>query len=102
MKKVLDRLKECGLKISIDKCQLCQPQVKFVGHIVSAYGQATDPEKISAVIQWKKPTDLKSLRAFLGFCGYYWRFIKNYSAIVPPLTELTKRLPLLHNKKERW
>ncbi|KAK3518760.1 hypothetical protein QTP70_011566 [Hemibagrus guttatus] len=43
--KVLDRLKECGLKVSIDKCQFCQPQVKFLGHIVSASGVATDPEK---------------------------------------------------------
>ncbi|KAK3547816.1 hypothetical protein QTP86_031795, partial [Hemibagrus guttatus] len=42
--KVLDRLKECGLKVSIDKCQFCQPQVKFLGHIVSASGVATDPE----------------------------------------------------------
>lgn len=88
--KVLDRLEECGLKVSIDKCQFCQPQVKFLGHIVSTSGVATDPEKVSAVTHWKKPTDLKSLRSFLGFCGYYRRFIENYSAIVRPLTELTK------------
>ncbi|KAJ8333963.1 hypothetical protein SKAU_G00412820 [Synaphobranchus kaupii] len=44
--KVLDRLEECGLKLSIDKCQFCQPQVKYVGHIVSEAGIATDPEKI--------------------------------------------------------
>lgn len=91
--KVLDRLEECGLKISLDKCQLCLPQVKYVGHIVSAAGIATDPEKVIAVENWKMPTDLKSLRSFLGFCGYYRRFIKNYSAIVRPLTELTKGYP---------
>lgn len=38
--KVLDRLEEFGLKLSIDKCLLCQPQVKFLGHIVSASGVA--------------------------------------------------------------
>uniref|UniRef100_A0A3B3RJL8 ribonuclease H n=1 Tax=Paramormyrops kingsleyae TaxID=1676925 RepID=A0A3B3RJL8_9TELE len=91
--KVLDRLKEYGLKVSLDKCQLCQPQVKYVGHIVSAAGISTDPEKVSAVREWKMPTDLRSLRASLGFCGYYRRFIKNYSAIVRPLTELTKGYP---------
>lgn len=91
--KVLDRLEECGLKISLDKCQFCQPQVRYVGHIVSALGIATDPEKVSAVKNWKLPTDLRSLRSFLGFCGYYRRFIKNYSAIVRPLTELTKGYP---------
>lgn len=88
--RVLDRLEEVGLKLSLDKCQFCQPRVKYVGHIVSADGVATDPEKLEAVARWPKPTDLKSLRSFLGFCGYYRRFIANYSVIVRPLTELTK------------
>lgn len=88
--KVLDRLEEVGLKVSLDKCQFCQTKVKYVGHIVSAEGVATDPEKVKAVSTWPQPTDLKSLRSFLGFCGYYRRFIANYAAIVQPLTELTK------------
>ncbi len=44
--KVLGRLKECGLKVSIDKCQFCQPKVRYVGHIVSVAGVSPDPEKI--------------------------------------------------------
>lgn len=44
--KVLDRLQEVGLKVSLDKCQFCQPKVKYVGHIVSEAGIATDPEKV--------------------------------------------------------
>lgn len=88
--KVLDRLEEAGLKVSIDKCHFCQNRVKYVGHLVSKDGIATDPDKIEAVISWPQPSDLKSLRSFLGFCGYYRRFIANYSSIVKPLTELTK------------
>lgn len=88
--KVLDRLREVGLKISLDKCTFCQTKVKYVGHIVSGDGVATDPSKIEAVSTWPRPTNLKTLRSFLGFCGYYRRFIHNYSAIVRPLTELTK------------
>lgn len=88
--KVLDRLGDVGLKISLDKCQFCQPQVRYLGHIVSAQGVSPDPQKIEAVTTWPQPKDLKSLRSFLGFCGYYRRFIANYAAIVRPLTELTK------------
>ncbi|XP_053301840.1 uncharacterized protein LOC128460622 [Pleuronectes platessa] len=88
--KVLDRLEEVGLKVSIDKCQFCQPRVKYVGHIVSADGIATDPDKLEVVKHWKVPTHLKPLKSFLGFCSYYRRFIANYSAIVRPLSELTK------------
>lgn len=99
--KVLDRLEEWGLKVSIDKCQFCQQQVKYVGHIVSAAGIAPDPEKVSAVTQWKEPTDLKSLRSFLGFCGFYRRFIKGYSSVVRPLTELTKGYPPVKGSGKR-
>ncbi|KAL6478669.1 hypothetical protein MHYP_G00121020 [Metynnis hypsauchen] len=98
--KVLDRLEEVGLKISIDKCQFCQPEVKYVGHVVSIDGISTDPENVSAVTQWKQPSDLKSFRSFLGFCGYYRRFIANYSAIVRPLTELTKGYPPVQHKRK--
>ncbi len=91
--KVLDRLEEWGLKVSIDKCQFCQPQVKYIGHVVSAAGIAPDPENASAVTRWEEPTDLKSLRSFLGFCGFYRRFIKGYSSVLRPLTELTKGYP---------
>lgn len=88
--KVLDRLEEAGLKIFPDKCQFCQPKVKYQGHIVSADGVSTDPGKIKAVTSWPQPTDLKTLKSFLGYCGYYRRFVTNYAAIVRTLTELTK------------
>lgn len=98
--RVLDRLAEVGLKLSLDKCQFCQPKVKYVGHIVSAAGIATDPDKIKAVAQWQPPTHLKSLQSFLGFCGYYRKFIRDYSAIVRPLTDLTKGYPPVRKGKK--
>ncbi|KAL1264124.1 hypothetical protein QQF64_004479 [Cirrhinus molitorella] len=97
--KVLDRLEEFGLKVSIDKCQFCREKVKYVGHIVSAAGIAPDPGKVEAVACWKMPTDLKFLRSFLGFCGFYRHFIKNYATIVKPLTDLTKGYPPVNGKR---
>ncbi|XP_063075269.1 uncharacterized protein LOC134465509 [Engraulis encrasicolus] len=99
--KVLDRLGEVGLKLSVDKCQICLPRVKYLGHIVSAEGVAPDPDKIEAVTTWPMPTNLKTLQSFLGFCGYYRRFVQNYAAIVRPLTELTKGYaPTQKSKKD--
>lgn len=56
--KVLNRLEEVGLKISLEKCQICQ--LRYVGHIVSADGIATDPVKVEAVNLWPQPTNLKT------------------------------------------
>lgn len=85
--KVLDRLKEEGLKLSLDKCQFCCPSVTYLGH-VSGNGIATDPSKIEAVKSWPSPENITALRSFLGFCGYYKRFVKDFSKVCHPLNHL--------------
>ena len=55
--KVLDRLWDCGLKVSPEKCQFFCRSVKYLGHVVSEAGIQTDPEKVSAVVNWPKPTN---------------------------------------------
>ncbi|KAK7921985.1 hypothetical protein WMY93_008887 [Mugilogobius chulae] len=88
--RVLHRLKEYGLKLSPDKCRFFQTSVKYLGHVVSERGVETDPEKVSALKSWPTPRTLKELKSFLGFAGYYRKFIRGYSAIAKPLNDLTK------------
>lgn len=64
--------------------------MKYLGHIVSERGVETDPDKILALKSWPIPRTLKELKSFLGFAGYYRRFIKGYSAIAKPLNDLTR------------
>ncbi len=87
--KVLNRLKEYGLKLSPNKCHFFMKSVKYLGHIVSDKGVETDPEKISALTTWPKPINISELKSFLGFTGYYRRFVRDYSKIVKPLNALT-------------
>uniref|UniRef100_A0AAV2LWN3 ribonuclease H n=1 Tax=Knipowitschia caucasica TaxID=637954 RepID=A0AAV2LWN3_KNICA len=91
--KVLNRLKEYGLKLSVEKCMFFQTSVKYLGHVVSQEGVQTDPDKIKTLTTWPVPTNLKELRSFLGFSGYYRRFIEGYSAITKPLHDLTAGYP---------
>ena len=87
--RVLDRLILYGLKVSPEKCQLCCTSVKYLGHIVSAAGIQTDPSKTEILRDWPVPTTVKEVRSFLGFTGYYRRFVKGYSKIARPLHSLT-------------
>jgi hypothetical protein len=62
--------------------------VRYLGHIVSASGVTTDPEKLEAVKSWPRPNDKQQLRSFLGLCTYYRRFI---SKLAPnSLSKLTE------------
>uniref|UniRef100_A0A3B3R4V1 Gypsy retrotransposon integrase-like protein 1 n=1 Tax=Paramormyrops kingsleyae TaxID=1676925 RepID=A0A3B3R4V1_9TELE len=103
LKRVLERLRDYGLKLAPEKCKFFQTSVRYLGHIVSERGVETDPEKVKALKTWPIPTNLKELRSFLGFAGYYRRFIQGYSHIIKPLNELTSGYPPLRkgNKKPK-
>lgn len=66
--------------------------MKYLGHGVSAEGVSTDPEKVAAVRDWKRPINLAELRSFLGFASYYRRFKGGFSNMAAPLNRLVARL----------
>ena len=50
-----------------------------------------DPSKVGVITNWEPPTCLKEVQAFVGFCNFYRRFIKDFSKIVKPLVSLTRK-----------
>ena len=50
-----------------------------------------DPTQVKAFNNWSRPTSAIEIRSFLGLAGYYRRFVKGFSKIVMPLTQLTKK-----------
>ena len=54
-------------------------------------GLACDPEKLSAVRKWHEPNRVKAVRQFIGFVGYYRRFVKNFAGLAEPLVSLTRK-----------
>ena len=63
---VLERLSSAGLKLKPSKCQFLQVKAGFLGHVVSADGIATDPEKTEAISQWPTPRNVHEIRMFFG------------------------------------
>lgn len=73
LEEVLKRLKQAELKLGLFKCKLLQSEVRYLGHIVSATGVATDPEKVAGT----------------GTVGYYRRYVSGFVSIAQPLHRLT-------------
>ena len=86
---IFERLRSYGLQLKSSKCHLFRVSVPFLGHIVGRRGLECDPKKIEDVKSWPVPDCLKSVRQFLGFVGYYRRFIPKFADIATPLVYLT-------------
>ncbi|CAL8169356.1 unnamed protein product [Prunus armeniaca] len=78
---------------------LCQVQVDFLGHVISAEEIYVDPRKVEAVVNWVQPTSVIEVRNFLGLAGYYRRFVEGFSSIAAPLTRLMRKNSFQELKK---
>jgi hypothetical protein len=85
------------LYAKLGKCKFWLKQVAFLGHVVSKGGISVDPSKVQDVLSWNAPTSVGDTQSFLGLAGYYRRFIKGFSKISKPMTELLEK-----DKKFKW
>jgi hypothetical protein len=88
---VLGRLRAHQLYAKLSKCEFWLEKIAFLRHILTAEGIEVDPSKVEAVSKWKQPSNVTEVRSFLGMAGYYRCFIKGFSSIARPMTELLKK-----------
>ncbi len=84
--------RKAGLKLQPSKCQLFQDKADYLGYRVSATGVSPQPDYVKLVADWPIPTNKTEARVFLGKVGYYRRFIRNYSKIARPWTDVTGKV----------
>ena len=93
LRKVLQRLREHGVKLKPRKCNMFRREVNFLGRIISPEGYKLDPESIKPLLhlQQSTPQTVGDVRRLLGLLGYYRRYIQNFSSIAKPLYDLLSK-----------
>ena len=81
-------MRKAGLKLKPFKCNFFKEQINFLGHIVSKEDVSTCPQKVQAEQDWPIPETIHDVKSFLGFVGYYRKFIQGFSSIAKPLYSL--------------
>ena len=92
---VLKLLRDNKLFAKMKKCDFFKPELKYLGHVVSAAG--INPAKVQTISDWPTPTSVNEVRQFLGLSNYFHKFIRAYAATASPLSDLLKGL----SKRER-
>ena len=66
-------------------------EVEYLGMFVNRDSIKVDDAKVKAIMEWPAPTTVHGVRSFLGLTNFYCRFIKDYTKLAKPLTDLTQK-----------
>ena len=91
LENVFNALQKANLTVSPKKASICMPQLIFLGHLVGGARKAVDLDKLNILEKIPIPRTKKDVRSFLGFVGFYKSFIKDFSEIAVPLTDLLRK-----------
>ena len=78
LKDVIERLTKAGLTAKPSKCSVGECQSRYLGYIIGNGQINPAVAKIRAVSEFPRPVTKKDVRAFLGLCGYYRRFVVSF------------------------
>ena len=82
LRRVLEVLKENGIRLRINKCLFMAPEIEYLGFKISKQGVEKIEEKIKPIMEAPEPKDVSQLKSFLGMIQYYHRHVPNISMIL--------------------
>jgi hypothetical protein len=88
---VLSIMEAQSLYTKESKCEFGMTKILYLGHIISAQGVQVHQEKIKAILDWPTLRNVTELRSFFGLCNYYRWFVRVFSQLGAPLTDLTRQ-----------
>jgi len=91
LEELFKRLHEVNMKIHPKKCEFAVTSVIYLGHRILPNGIMAHWAKVVAILEMPNPTDVHTLRSFIGLCNYYRIYVQDFSTIAHPLYALLKK-----------
>ncbi|KAG5898724.1 hypothetical protein JTB14_020918 [Gonioctena quinquepunctata] len=88
---VFHRLREANITVSVEECQFCKPEMRYLGYVVDRNGLHVDPDKVKAMLELPRPTNISEVRRVVGTFSWYRRFIQDFSSVIAPITGLLRK-----------
>ena len=91
LQEVFDRIRNAGLKMKLAGCRFHCPSLELLGHRLTTEGIAISPLTTRAILHLSRPTNAKTMRAFITMCTFYRRHMPDFIKVTKPLTEICKK-----------
>jgi hypothetical protein len=91
LEELFKRLHKVNMKIHPKKCEFVVTLVVYLGHKILPNGIMVHWAKVVAILEMPNPTDVHTLRSFIGLCNYYMIYVQDFSIIAHPLYALLKK-----------
>lgn len=88
---LFQRLRDCNLKLNLEKCQFLLSEILYLGHVISDRGVRPSTRYHDILDKYPVPKDAPETLRFISFCSFYSKFIKDFAKIVFPLRQLLKK-----------
>ncbi|MBW0589935.1 hypothetical protein O181_129650 [Austropuccinia psidii MF-1] len=102
LERVLQKIVQVNMKISLKKCHFAYSELKALGHFVYGLSLGIDKNKVAALLLKPIPHTKKEIQSFLGFAGYYRQHIKDFSRIAKSLYKLCGQQTVYEMTEERF
>ena len=96
---VLKQCVETNLVLYWEKCHFMVTECIVLCHKILVHGIEVDKAKVEFIEKLPPPANVKGIRSFLGHAGFYKHFIKDFSKIVKPLSNLLNKEVSFHFDK---